>query len=492
MEEDNSGRLALVWDYMQNSIVNAQFYNKYNALFQASGTENAIQMRRAIDDNNVTSNVEFVMAPHAMMRDTSIVISDQEIKKYYDNHLNFYRQKASREIEYAVFQVVPSAEDIAATNADFVRLYDEFATTDNVRAFLQRNSDRQYTDRWFKNGELRSVNADIDDFVTANASGVSPVYTKDNNFFAARILGQASLPDSVYVRHMLFQGTDANHLADSLIAVLKKGGDFSSLAALYSLDKNSADNGELGNLGFEKETLSSKETFNKFYNDANRLATLAAGSYKNYKAACDSIGIYSHPQTITEATSNYGTINHAKEVTRWAFDHKPGTASNIITVDNNYFFVVAVKKANKEGYADLADVAEQIRSNLYSQRFSEKQAEEVGAKIAGLTDIQSVAEVLGSPVSTQEDVSFASSLARSMDGSFVGAIAGAEVDKLTGPIAGSYGTYVFKVTDRNTGSYYTEEDAIAYRNQVNAYFSQMLLSVMQGDFDVKDYRERFF
>ena len=542
MEEDNTGRLALVWDYMQNSIVNAQFYNKYNALFQASGTENAIQMRRAIDDNNVTSNVEFVMAPHAMMRDTSIVISDQEIKKYYDNHRNFYRQKASREIEYAVFQVVPSAEDIAATNADFVRLYDEFATTDNVRAFLQRNSDRQYTDRWFKDGELRSVNADIDDFVTANASGVSPVYTKDNSFFAARILGQASLPDSVYVRHMLFQGTDANHLADSLIAVLKKGGDFSSLAALYSLDKNSADNGELGNLGwmtqtyiipgfesiitaklhdpyvvhttygthivevtkatrpvakkqvavFEKETLSSKETFNKFYNDANRLATLAAGSYKNYKAACDSIGIYSHPQTITEATSNYGTINHAKEVTRWAFDHKPGTASNIITVDNNYFFVVAVKKANKEGYADLADVAEQIRSNLYSQRFSEKQAEEVGAKIAGLTDIQSVAEVLGSPVSTQEDVSFASSLARSMDGSFVGAIAGAEVDKLTGPIAGSYGTYVFKVTDRNTGSYYTEEDAIAYRNQVNAYFSQMLLSVIQGDFDVKDYRERFF
>ena len=59
-------------------------------------------------------------------------------------------------------------------------------------------------------------------------------------------------------------------------------------------------------------------------------------------------------------------------------------------------------------------------------------------------------------------------------------------------MAGNYGTYIFKVTGRNTGSYYTEEDAASYRNQVDSYFSQMLLNVMQSDFDVKDYRARFF
>ncbi len=542
MEDDETGRLSMLWDYLQNSIVNAQFYNKYNALFRAAGDNNALQKSRNIEDNNTTANVEFVMAPHTYARDTTIVISDQEIKQYYQNHRNFFRQQATRDIEYAVFQVVPSAEDIAATNADFVRLYDEFAVTENVRAFLQRNSDRQWTDRWYKDGELKSVNADIDAFVSANAAGVSPVYSKDNNFFAARIMGQASLPDSVYVRHMLFQGADANHLADSLVNVLKKGGNFSSLAALYSVDKNSADENELGNLGwmtqtymipgfesvltakqhepyvvhttygthivevtkatrpvakkqvaiFEKETLSSKETFNKYYNDANRLATLAAGSYKNYKAACDSIGIYSHPQTISEETANYGSIGHAKEVTRWAFDNKPGKASNIITVDNNYFFVVAVKDAHKEGYAEVSEVADQIRTQLYNQRYAAKQAEEVGAKIAGITDLQAIAEVLGTTVSTQEDIAFGSMAARSMDPSFVGAIAAAPVDKLTGPVAGNYGTYIFKVTGRNTGSYYTEEDAASYRNQVDSYFSQMLLNVMQSDFDVKDYRARFF
>ena len=542
MEDDNSGRLARVWDYLQNAVVNAQFYNKYSALFNAAGMDNAIQMKRAIDENNTTANVEFVLAPHAMIRDTSIVVSDQEIKKYYNDHINFYRQQASREIEYAVFQVVPSAEDIAATNADFARLYNEFATTENIRSFLQRNSDRQYSDLWIKPGDLRSINSDVDDFITANASGVSPVYSQDNSFLAARIMAQAAVPDSVYVRHMLFQGAGADHLADSLITVLKKGGNFASLAALYSVDKNSSDNNELGNLGwmtqlymipgfesimtaklrepyivhttygthivevtkatrpivkkqvavFEKEALASKETFNKYYNDANRLATLAAGKYENYKAACDSIGIYSHPQRINESTSNYGSIGHAKEVTRWAFDHKPGTASNIITVDNNYFFVVAVKKAHKEGYSELSEVAGDIQGRLYSDRFAAKQAEEVGAKIEGLTDLQAIAEVLGTTVSTQEDIAFGSNASRSMEGSFVGAIAAADVDKITGPIPGNYGTYVFKVTGRNTGSYYNEEDASSYREQVNNYFNQMLMSVMQDAFDVKDYRARFF
>lgn len=542
MEDDNSGRLSLLWDYLQTSILNAQYYTKYRALFNAAGSDNALQTKSNIDNNNTTANVDFVMVPHTFVRDTTIVVSDNEIKQYYQDHLNFYRQQASRDIEYAVFQVVPSSEDIAATNADFVRLYDEFAATENVRAFLQRNSDRQWTDRWYKDGELKSINADVDAFVSANAAGVSPVYTKDNNFFAARIMAQASLPDSVYVRHMLFQGAEAQHLADSLLTVLKKGGNFSSLAAQYSLDQNSADNNELGNLGwmtqtymipgfesvltakqrepyvvhttygthivevtnatrpvakkqvaiFEKETLASKETFNKFYNDANRLATLAAGTYKNYKAACDSIGIYSHPQTIHEDTGTYGSISHAKEVTRWAFDNKPGKASNIITVDNNYFFVVAVKGAHKEGYSELSEVSDQIRNHFYTQRFAAKQAEEVGAKIEGLTDLQAIAEVLGTTVSSQQDVAFASMASRSMDQRFVGAIAAAEQDKLTGPVAGDYATYIFKVTGRNTGSYYTEADADAYHSQVASYFTQMIVPVMQDEFDVKDNRARFF
>ena len=544
--EEGDENAKAIWAYLQEQILMNQYYTKYNALFVNSNVENALQVNKAIADNNTTADVDFVMVPFSYATDTTVVVSDKEIKDFYDNHKKFFEQKATRDIEYVVFQVVPSAADITAANDEFVKLYEDFTTTDNVRAFLQRNSDTQWSDQWYKAGDLRSVNADIDTFVSENNEGTSPVISANNTLYAGRIMATATMPETVTVRHMMFQSNeDGQHLADSLLNELKKGADFSALASEFSLDRGSQADGEFGKIGeisqatisylptgfnaifnakvgqpfilqsniathivevteagepalfkqvalFEKEILSSKETFNKYYNDANRVATLAGGKYANYRAACDSIGTYSHSQTITEATDSYGAINHAKEVTRWAFDNKPGKVSNIITVDNNYFFVVAVTGAHKEGIAPVNEVADQIKNQLYAEKYAEKRQGEIAEQIAGMTDLEAIAEKLGTSVSTQNDVAFASMSARSMDPKFVGAIAAAPEGKVSGPVAGSLGVYVFKVNGRETGSFYTESDAKNANAQILNYAAQMILPVMMDDADVKDNRARFF
>ena len=544
--EDGDENSKAIWNYLQEAVVTNQYYNKYNTLFANSNIENAIQVNRTIADNNTTADVDFVMVPFTYAQDTTVVVSDKEIKAFYDSHKRFFEQKASRDIEYVVFEVVPSAADIEAANNDFVKLYDEFATTDNVRSFLQRNSDVQWSDRWYKEGDLRSVNADLEKFVSENNEGTSPVISANNVFYAGRIMATSSMPESVTVRHMMFQSNeDGQHLADSLLNELKKGANFTALAQQYSADRGSEADGEFGKIGeisqatisylptgfdaifnakvgqpfilqsniathivevteaaapalykqvalFQKEVISSKETFNKFYNDANRVATLAGGKLANYRAACDSIGVYSHSQNITESTDTYGSIGHAKEVTRWAFDNKPGKVSNIITVDNNYFFVVAVKDAHKEGIAPVSEVSSQIKNQLYIDKYAEKRQAEVAEKIAGLTDLEAIAEKLGTSVNTQNDVAFASMNARSLDPKFVGAIAAAPEGKLCGPIAGAIGTYVFKVTGRETGSFYTESDAKNANAQVMNYNVQNIVRVMMQDAGVKDNRARFF
>ncbi len=535
-----------IWSYLQEAVITNQYYNKYNTLFANSNIENALQVNRTIADNNTTADVDFVMVPFSYATDTTVVVSEKEINEFYNNHKRFFEQKASRDIEYVVFEVVPSAADIEAANNDFVKLYDEFATTDNVRSFLQRNSDVQWSDRWYKEGDLRSVNADLDKFVSENNEGTSPVISANNVFYAGRIMATSSMPETVTVRHMMFQSNeDGQHLADSLLNELKKGANFTALAQQYSVDRGSEADGEFGKIGeisqatvsylptgfdaifsakvgqpfilqsniathivevteasapalykqvalFEKEVISSKETFNKFYNDANRVATLAAGKLANYRAACDSIGVYSHSQNITESTDTYGSIGHAKEVTRWAFDNKPGKVSNIITVDNNYFFVVAVKDAHKEGIAPVSEVSAQIKNQLYADKYAEKRQAEVAEKIAGLTDLEAIAEKLGTAVNTQNDVAFASMGARTLDPKFVGAIAAAPEGKLCGPVAGTIGTYVFKVTGRETGSFYTESDAKNANAQVMNYNVQNIVRVMMQDAGVKDNRARFF
>ena len=543
LDADQSGNLRLYWNYLQSSIFNQEIFSKYNALFTQSSVLSPMMLRRTIAENNNTTDVEFVMVPFGYQRDSSITVSDSEIKNYYNSHKKFYKQNASRDIEYVVFEVKPSAKDISAENEKVAALWEEFANADNMKSFLMKNSDRPYDERYYKAGELKTVSSDVDDFVWKGEAPVSEVIAKGNDFYVARVMDSKMIPDSVYVRHILLTGEDAGNKADSLKGVLAKGGNFSNLAALYSDDQNSAADGEKGNIGwmtqnymipgFEsvltaekgkpfilktqygthvvevskatapvlkkkvailyKETIASKETFNIEYAKANQFATAAAGSYENYRKAVDTLGVYSHPvNNLAEGTDRLGAIDNAREVTRWAFENKAGKVSNIISVDNNYFFIATVRGVHKEGYAKVQEVASAIRENLYYEKLAAKKSAEVAEKINGLTGLQAVAEKLGTTVSSQSGVAFSSMNSQGLDPKFIGAASVAPENTVCGPVAGSIGIYVFKVTGRDTGSFYTEDDAKTRSAQMNAYLSQMIIPIMMDDADVKDNRARFF
>lgn len=540
ISQDQTGRLKEYWNYLQNTVYTQQFYAKYGSLFTNSNFQNPLMLRRAIAENNNTTNVDFVMVPNYGM-DTTVKVSGDEVRKYYESHKKMFKQNASRDMEYVVFEVKPSEADINATNEAIGKVYDEFSTTDNMKSFLARNSEKSLNEYWYKAGELSTVNSGISEFVDANAQGTSPIVSDNNVFYAARIMATAQIPDSVYVRHILLQGATETK-ADSLLNVLVKGENFSNVAASYSADTRSAADGEQGNVGWmtqtymipgfesvltaqvgkpyivktqygthivevakrtapvakkqvailEKTALASGETFNSYYAQASKFSKIAAGKFNNYKAAVDSMGLYSHPMKVTEATSSYGSISQAKEVTRWVFDNKVGKVSEIITVNNNYLFVATVTGIHKEGIAKIDEVKEAIRQQLYAQKASEKAAADIAQKIQGISDLQAIADTLHSSVSTGVDVRFASLAGQGLDPKFIGAASVAPEGKICGPVAGTIGTYIFKVNSRDTGSFYTEDDARNAATQMNNYTTQMILPVMMMDSDVRDHRARFY
>ena len=538
---DASETYRLIRDYLQDNARNNRFNEKYIALFNAGSYVNALERKLAIEENNTTANVSFVVAPGTYFpEDTTVVVSASDIKKYYNAHKDSFRQKATRDIRYVVYELAPSQEDIAASNDKFASLYEEFSTTDNMRVFLQKNSDRKLDEAWYKAGELRTVNYEVDEFVSANKEGVSPIYRSGDTFYAARIMANAMLPDSVYVRHIMLTGANAKHTADSLLGVVNKS-NFSTLANLYSADKGNASDGEMGNLGwmtknmmikgfepvmeaqvgkpfvlttqygthvvevtkttapvakkkvaiFEKEATISKETERNISEQARLLAVRSQGKLENFKKICDTTGVYARSLTVNEGTDTYGTISHAKEVTRWAFNNKAGKASDVIPVDNKYFFVLAVEKEHRDGIAKLEEVSESIRTELYRQKYIEKHAQDVAALIEGATTLEAVAEKLNTTVSTLSDVTFSTSSAPSTEPSFIGAVAAAKEGVLSAPIPGMIGAYIFQVNSRETGAYYTEDDAQAAQDRINAYHAQMLLPVMTEK-TVDDNRARFY
>ena len=506
VDSDESGRLKLYWNYLQNAAQTQQYYAKYMSLFAQSNFVNSLMLAEQVAENNNTFDVEFVMVPFGFENDSTIVVSDSEIRKYYDSHKKFYKQQASRDIEYVVFEVTPSAEDIAAANQALVAVYDDFASTENMKSFLLANSDRQLDNTWYKEGQLNRVSKAVNDFAFGKNATVSEVIENGDSFLAVRVMEEAMVPDSVYVKYVPANSENVDSLltvAEAMwipqtpgyedVMTAKVNSNVTVNGLVFKVLDTTAPVAKKRVAILEKSVVASKETVNSCYAKANTFATKAAGKYENFQKALTEEGVYAHPvNKMLESADRLGAVEGTKEVTRWAFDAKKGDVSSIMTINNNYFIIATLTGIHKEGYTDIKEVASSIRTELYSEKLGEKKAAEVAEKIAGLSDMQAIAEALKTTVSTKDGVAFSSMSNQGLDPMFIGAASVAEDGKIYGPLAGNIGVYVYKVTGRDTGAFYTEDDAKARDAQMAQYSSQMVVPVMMEDADVKDNRARFF
>ena len=506
IDSDPSGRYRLYWNNLQNEALNYQYYTKYMSLFTQSNIVNKLQLADQIAGNNNTFNVEFVMVPFCYATDSTIVVTDAEIKKYYEAHKKDYKQRAGRDLEYVVFEVKPSTADITAASEAMSKAYAEFKTTDNVKSFLLANSDRKFDNTWYKAGELNKVAREVNDFAFTNGAKVSDIITKGNNFYAVRVVDEAMVPDSVYVKYV--PSTSEN--VDSLLNVAEpmwitqtpgfedlmtaKAGSQKKLGGfVFNVVKTSAPVAKKRVAILEKSAVASKETVNGYYTQANTFATMAAGKYDSFRMAKDSLGVYAHPvNKLAEGSSRLGAIDGTKEISRWAYEAKKGEVSSIFTINNNYFIVAALTGIYEEGYADLKEVSSSINNTLYREKYAQKKAEEVKESIAGLADLQSIAEKLGTTVSSKDGVAFSSFTSQGLDPKFIGAAYASDDNVVCGPVAGNNGVYVYKVTGRDAQSHYTEDSAKQHHTQNVQYSSQFVVPVMMDDANVKDNRARFF
>ncbi len=505
-DSDQTGRLQLYWNYLVESAKTQEYYSKYMSLFTQSNFANPLTLANQIADNNNTFNVEFVMIPYGYAKDTTVVVSDSEIKAYYNAHKKFYKQQASRDIEYVVFEVKPSADDVAAANQALVDVYDNFASAENMKGFLLANSDRQYEDRWYKAGELNTVAKVVNDYAFGEKASVSEVLSNGNTFYAVRVMEEGMVPDSVYVKYVPENSENVDSLLNAAepmwitqtpgfeaVMTVKKGQKATVNGLAFQVLDATKPVAKKKVAVLEKTAVASKETVNGYYSQANTFATKTAGKYENFQKAVEEEGVYAHPvNKMLESSDRLGAIDNTKEVTRWAFDAKEGQASNIITVDNNYFIIAALKNIHEEGYTPVSEVSAVISNNLYSQKLGEKKAAEIADKINGLDNMEAIAEALGTTVSTKDGIAFSSMTSQGLDPKFIGAASVAEEGKICGPVAGNIGVYVYKVTGRETGAFFTEDDAKARDAQMTQYSTQMLVPVMMEDAEVVDNRARFY
>ena len=507
VEADETGRMKLFWDNLLETVYSEQFYAKYQSLFTKSSFNNALAVAEQIKGNNTTFDVDFVVVPFGFAQDSTIVVSDKEIKDYYNANKDNFKQIASRDIEYIVIDIVPSADDVTAANNAIAAVYDEFVAAENMKTFLLSKSERQLAKRWYKEGELKTLSSEVDAFVKAGKTGdVSPIFQNGNSFYAVKIMETAQVPEQVQVKYtqagvegaeeaLAAAGAEWISQMDGFedLMTTPKGQTVTINGILFQVvdTKDAVTKKRVAIL--EKTAQPSDATRSACYAKANSVASKAGGKYDGFKKAVEEDGLYAHPYNrMPESASRLGSVEHAKEVTRWAFEAKVGQVSGIISIDNKYYVVATLKGIHKEGYTPVEEVAARIQPVLYQEKAAAKKTAEVAEKINGLTDLAAVAEALGTTVSSKEDVTFASFTSTGLDNKFIGAASAAEVGALNGPLQGNTGVYVYVVTDRSEGAFFTEDDAALREQQMSYSALQMLLPVMMDEAEVKDNTARFY
>ncbi len=534
--QDYTGRSAQFWNYIKEQMVNERRISKYETLVAQGMYVTDLEVEQAVANASVSSSISYTMKGYDQIPDSLVSVSESEVRKYYDEHKDIFRQTAARDVEYVVFDVLPSDEDYAEAQKTIDEMAAEFAASETPLQYAMLNShdqpDKQYV------GESRLPKALADFAFGSDAGGMYGPVREGDLYTMARVADVKMLPDSVGARHILIASGETER-ADSIVKALKGGASFSELALQYSMDQGAnAKGGDLGIFSpsqmvpefseavintakgeiFTVETQfglhigevtyksapvkkvqmatityriePSETTQQTIYANASKFIAEAAASYDAFNRAVDSSSLSKRVSRIRNTDRNLNGIDNSREIVRWAFNGKKGDVSSIIEVNGNYI-VAAITGVTEDGIAPVQAVSNQIASTL---RF-EKKGEMIAKEMEGAASVAEMASKLATEVKEASDIEFNSFFVAGVgvEPKLIGAVTGAKENTVSKPVTGSAGVYLFDVTSRtNLETVTPESEKVRLEASAKAYISERLNQALVSASEITDNRVKFF
>lgn len=458
------------WLDLEKAVKADRKQQKYNTLV-ARGMYMPTRIAKQISEmGNTLSNVSAISCTYQSVKDEEITLAEEDYQNYYNKHKAEFRLRDEmRELDYVVYPIVPTTQDMDNIKADVEKTWEEFQTTpaDELIFFVNAESDRSYDSTYRKASEFASpldsaiMGAGEGSYITPRIAG--------NEWVMAKVLKVASRPDSlrasaIYIFNNKVGGDitrsddQAKLLADSVMNIVKSGAmSFEDAVMQYSDDPQKKNtNGDMewqldGNYGFINEQIistpeggvfvakhpnevgyfvvkvtgktpahtkyrvasiartiaASEATTRNIYNEANRFAGNNR-TYAEMTAATQQEGLQVRNAMVYAMSYSMSGINNARSIVQWAFNEKTevGTVADQIFEADDMYIVAALKDVYKVGYASL----DQVRSMIENLVRNEKKAELLKARLeeakkAG-SNITSIATKMNVAVDTLDSVSF--------------------------------------------------------------------------------------
>jgi peptidyl-prolyl cis-trans isomerase D len=490
------------WLFLEKEIINQRLQAKLLNLVGKSMYVTTLDAQESLGNTANSVDIDFVSKSLDSYPDSLISVTSGDVKKYYSQNKNRYKQNDSRTLEYVAFPIRPSVEDDAEALSYVQKLQKNFGTAKDVRQFVTLNSDVPFDPTYYKKGELPEK---LDRFVfsAASQSEVLAPYLDDNSYKMVRLADVRMLPDSVRVRHILIDAksiglTAARKTADSLKTLLVRNrAKFEDLAKEYSIDQVANENG--GDLGWfsqsmmvkpfedsaffakkgaivtvetqfgvhvmevmdkgpavkkvqlgiiEREVSPSRRTREQIFAQANDIASRAA-NVETFTALVGEKGLTKHlASNITINDRNIQGLQGARELVRWAYKAKVGNISPISEISDN-FVVAVLTKIGEEGYTPV----DEVKAEIVVELIREKKGQLISEEMKGVGSLQELADKLETTVKSDRNISFSTFYIPQIgiEPNLAAAASGSKRGEMSDPIRGNAGVYVFSVTAAKEG-----------------------------------------
>ena len=233
-----------IWAFLRNQMQQERVMSKYLALVEGGFYANALEVAHGVRVSNHTYAADVIGKDYYTVPDSLVNVTQTDIKKYYDDHKEAFKQGASRDIEYVVFDVMPSDEDYAEAKRMVDDIAAEFAGSDAPMQYATLNSQTKPDANYYGEDELSAELAALA-FGNGGETMSGPTLNGDE-YTVSRVADVRMMPDTLGAKHILLQ-KGQEKLADSLVAAIRSGADFAALALDNSFDRSVFQNsGDLG------------------------------------------------------------------------------------------------------------------------------------------------------------------------------------------------------------------------------------------------------
>ena len=549
-ENDPDGKFRESWSDFEQSLMKARRKAKYNNLIKKAMYVTTAQAKNSYNERGRSVTYRMVGKSYDSLADSLVKISDDDYKKYYDEHKHeLEQQDETRKLEYVVFQVNPTPEDRAELMGSMEQIKTQFQAATNDTAFANANSSNGFREESVKRG---SLNIQIDSAVFAGTPGtVYGPFVDGNDVKVVKLRGFKSVSDSVKARHILISTQKgiteiaAMAKADSLKKVIQAGGDFAALATLLSDDpgskikggdlgffpegamvpefNNACFNGKVGDMVVVKTQFgahliniqdktkptnkaslvfisrpveASNKTNEAVFNSANDFA-VTAENYEAFKKKADEKKIFIvKANSIRPTDRQVNDLANSRELVTWAFNEETdlNSVTKVLELDGKYVVAALTGKRDK-GVPPLDQVKEDIEPLV--KRMKKGEIFEKELALAGATTIDAFAARVKLNVDAPNSVNFASySLPNyGYEPKLAGTIPYSKINVLNGPVRGNAGVFVYVVETITEAPPMTGDIKDLKRQLIGSSQGRVDMGVytsLQKKAGVEDKRYRFF